>query len=92
MSIAELRKEISESQSGGQAKPRGVSRAGGDTPREGIKKRLNDPNRLKEMERRGLIKLGSGSIPSHFWDMSRPEDPEGGAVQALLDERESSRF
>ena len=43
------------------------------------------------MQERGLIKLGSGKIPDAFWDMPRPEDPEGEVMRALLDERESSR-
>lgn len=43
------------------------------------------------MEERGEIKLGSGTIPDSFWDLPTPEDPEGEVMQALLDERESSR-
>lgn len=47
--------------------------------------------RLEEMERLGEVKLGTGHIPEDFWTMRRPEDPEGEVMQALLDERESSR-
>jgi hypothetical protein len=63
----------------------------GDTPREVVRERLNDHERLGRMEERGEIKLSSGRIPDAFWEMPRPEDPEGEVMQALLDERESSR-
>ncbi len=45
--------------------------------------------RLRDMERRGLITLGTGRIPDDFWDMPRPEDPKGHVLKALLEERES---
>ena len=63
----------------------------GDTPREIIRERLDDHDRLARMAERGEIKLGSGRIPADFWTMARPEDPRGEVMQALLDERESSR-
>lgn len=63
----------------------------GDTPREVVRERLSDGERLRHMEERGEIELGSGKIPDAFWEMPRPEDPEGEVMQALLDERESSR-
>ena len=43
------------------------------------------------MAKRGEIKLCSGEIPATFWEMPRPDDPDGEVMQALLDERESSR-
>ncbi len=45
--------------------------------------------RLRDMERRGLITLGTGRIPDDFWDMPRPDDPKGQVLKALLEERES---
>ena len=63
----------------------------GDTPREIVRERLDDHDRLARMAERGEIKLGSGRIPADFWTMARPEDPSGEVMQALLDERESSR-
>ena len=45
--------------------------------------------RLRDMQRRGLITLGTGRIPDDFWDMPRPEDPKGQVLKALLEERES---
>lgn len=86
--IAELQAELSSANSEGWVRR---AREVGDTPPEGIKQRLNDQERLKQMEARGEIKLGSGKIPDAFWEMPRPEDPEGEVMQALLDERESAR-
>jgi prevent-host-death family protein len=46
---------------------------------------------LIEMEKQGLIKLGSGKLPKEFWAMPRPQDPDGLALKALLEEREEGR-
>ena len=46
--------------------------------------------RLVEMEKRGHIKLGTGKLPKHFWDLPRPKDPKGLVVKAVLREREES--
>jgi len=46
---------------------------------------------LSHMERQGLIKLGSGKLPSHFWAMPRAEDPRGLLLKALIEEREEGR-
>ena len=46
------------------------------------------PGHLAEMEKQGLIKLGSGKLPKGFWDLPRPKDPKGLIVQAVLQERE----
>lgn len=43
--------------------------------------------RLREMERKGEIVLGKGGIPEGFWDMPRPQDPEGKMRQALIEGR-----
>lgn len=49
------------------------------------------PHHLRELENAGLIRLGSGEIPASFWDDAGSPDPEGRALQALLDERTESR-
>ncbi|MBI3078753.1 MAG: type II toxin-antitoxin system prevent-host-death family antitoxin, partial [Deltaproteobacteria bacterium] len=49
------------------------------------------PERLKELERSGLIRLGSGKLPRGFWKLPRPDDPKGLVVNALLQEREEGR-
>ena len=46
---------------------------------------------LKEMERKGLLRRGTGRLPEDFWDMPRMEDPEGLVLKALLQEREEGR-
>jgi len=46
---------------------------------------------LARLERLGLVRRGSGTLPPGFWAQSRPEDPEGLVLAALLEERESSR-
>ena len=46
------------------------------------------PSHLQELERAGLIRIGSGKIPDEFWDLPRPQVQEGAALKALLGERE----
>ncbi len=47
--------------------------------------------RLREMERRGVLTIGTGKLPDDFWDRPMPEDPDGLVLKALLEERESGR-
>ena len=49
------------------------------------------PPHLRELERAGLVRIGSGKIPDDFWESPRPRCPEGAALKALLDEREEGR-
>lgn len=83
--MAELRDEIKA----GRERPVPRARKSEDTPREAIKQRLNDRERLQGMEERGLVKLGSGKIPEAFWTRVRPADPERDVMNALLDQRGS---
>ena len=46
------------------------------------------PEHLAEMERQGLVKLGSKKLPKRFWDLPRPKDPKGLILKAVLEERE----
>jgi prevent-host-death family protein len=46
---------------------------------------------LVRMEKQGLIRLGPGKLPKDFWKFSRPEDPKGLVLKALLEEREAGR-
>jgi len=46
------------------------------------------PNHLLEMQKQGLVKLGSGRLPKGFWNLPRPKDPKGLVVKAVLRERE----
>lgn len=46
------------------------------------------PDHLVEMEKQGLVKLGSGKLPKGFWNLPRPKDPKGLVVKAVIKERE----
>src|SRR5437899_12613796 len=49
------------------------------------------PESLREMERQGLVKLGTGKLPKDFWRMPRRKDPKGLVMKALLEERSEGR-
>ena len=46
------------------------------------------PGHLVQMEKQGLVKIGSGKLPRGFWDLPRPKDPKGLVLKAALRERE----
>ena len=46
---------------------------------------------MVDMERRGLIKIGSGKLPKDFWLIPKPKDPGGSVLRALIEEREKGR-
>ncbi len=47
-----------------------------------------DQESLRDLERQGLIRLGSGRLPRDFWKLPRPRDPEGRVRKAVARERE----
>ena len=47
--------------------------------------------RLDELERQGILRRGSGTIPDGFFDLPRPSDPEGSVLAALIEERREGR-
>lgn len=49
------------------------------------------PPHLLELERAGLVRIGSGKLPPGFWKWERPKDPKGLALKALLEERREGR-
>ena len=49
------------------------------------------PEHLKAMEEKGLLKRGEKPLPSDFWDMPRPPDPQSAVLSAVLREREEGR-
>ena len=51
----------------------------------------DEQRRLQEMERQGLIRLGTRKLPKDFWQRPRPADPEGSVLQALIEERREGR-
>lgn len=46
---------------------------------------------LEHLEKRGLVKIGSGGLPDDFWSMDRPLDAAARGLAVLLDERDSGR-
>ncbi len=47
-----------------------------------------DLRELLDLERQGLIRLGSGKLPKRFWKLRRGRDPEGRVRKAVAEERE----
>ena len=45
--------------------------------------------RLRDLERQGLIHLGSGRLPRAFWRLARARDPEASVRKAVAEEREA---
>jgi len=46
------------------------------------------PESLRDLERQGLIRIGSGKLPKDFWKLPRGRDVRAGVRAALADERE----
>jgi prevent-host-death family protein len=49
------------------------------------------PDELRNLERAGLVRIGTGKIPDFFWDEPRMKDKQSVARMALLQEREEGR-
>ena len=49
------------------------------------------PHHLLDMERAGLVRIGTGKIPAGFWRRRRPGDAGGAALDALAQERGEGR-
>jgi prevent-host-death family protein len=50
-----------------------------------------DAERLAELERKGIVRVGTMKLPEGFFDKPRPPDPEGKVLKALLEERREGR-
>ena len=48
-----------------------------------------DQEHLRDLERQGLIRLGSGRLPKDFWALPRGRDPLGSVRRAVTKERET---
>lgn len=42
---------------------------------------------LRDLEREGLVKVGTGTLPKDFWALPRPRDPKGAVRRGLAKER-----
>ena len=49
------------------------------------------PPDLVELEKQGIVKIGTGKLPKNFWSLPRPKDPKGLVLKSLLQEREEGR-
>ena len=49
------------------------------------------PEHLKGMEEKGLLKRGEKPLPSDFWDIPRPSDPQSAVLSGILRKREEGR-
>ena len=57
-----------------------------------LSRALSDiPSHLFELERSGLVRLGTGRLPKDFWNAPRPKDRGGLAFKMLFEERETGR-
>ena len=52
---------------------------------------LKSGERLRSLERLGLVRLGVRALPAGFWEQVRPIDVAGRSLELLLNEREDSR-
>ena len=48
----------------------------------------DEDKRLLDLQRRGLIRLGTGKLPDDFWTRERLKDPEGRTRAALQADRD----
>lgn len=46
---------------------------------------------LRDLERRGLVRLGTGRLPKGFWRLPRGRDPKGLVRKSVAEERERGR-
>ena len=51
----------------------------------------SDMAHLRDLERRGLLRIGTGRLSGDFWERPMPEDPEGLVLKGLLEERRAGR-
>jgi hypothetical protein len=50
-------------------------------------RRMREEERLMSLERVGRARVGSGRLPEGFWELPRPDDPEGSVRRALEEDR-----
>lgn len=85
MTTAEIQQLLERVQGGREVlEERELSVATRRTP---AAEKIAEDARLMELERRGVIRRGSGSLPSNFWELPRPEDPDGSVRQAVEQDR-----
>jgi prevent-host-death family protein len=53
-----------------------------------IHRSVAELNHLQTLEQAGLARIGNNNLPADFWELPRPKDTEGLALQHLLSERD----
>jgi prevent-host-death family protein len=48
-----------------------------------------DHESLRDLERQGLMRVGSGKLPKNFWKLPRGRDPRAAVRKAVAEEREA---
>ena len=48
-----------------------------------------DHESLRDLERQGLMRVGSGKLPKNFWKLPRGRDPRAAVRKAVAEERET---
>jgi hypothetical protein len=51
---------------------------------------LDISNHLLSLERAGLARISRNSLSTDFWNLPRPQDPQGRSLQFLIEERKIS--
>jgi prevent-host-death family protein len=54
-------------------------------------RRDQQAGQLEHLEKKGLVKIGSGGLPDELWSISRPLDSGAAGLAALLEERDGGR-
>ncbi len=48
----------------------------------------DEHERMRDLERQGLVRVGSGKLPGNFWKLPRVRDQRGSVRKAVAEERE----
>jgi prevent-host-death family protein len=90
--VAELKKRLSEYLARVSAGEEIVVASRGKPVARLVPPRLHgadeEERRLLDLQRRGLVRLGTGKIPKEFWTLERAQDPDGRVRAALREERD----
>ena len=65
---------------------RPVARISPAAPAEG-----DEEKRLQSLEKAGVVRRGSRTLPRGFWKLPRPRDSKGLVRRALIEDREEGR-
>jgi len=49
------------------------------------------PDKMLDLERAGIVRLGMAELPRNFWKLPRPDDTASRGLAILLEDREDGR-